>query len=231
MIDRKCIQCGAPITRHSKTGHCVHCGREVALQTRKQRKREALNRLDPREEVYGHPTTLRYWDQHMDRKLHRDFDLESPLLDVGCGTGEKAFLWAVDGWEVSGFDISTWCIAKAAKHKREESHLIKGSVDYTQADIVDHWPYADNAFMSLVCTDVLEHIIGYDSQHFFSEVWRVVVPGGRVLIVVPHGKAYWEERHIRTFEANQVWVIGSRKLRDHHVEVRDDRLYLVGTVP
>ena len=228
MVELRCSDCGDPITRKSKTGRCHPCAMSIVSQGNKERRRQELGIGDPRDEVYGHPTTLEYWNQHMDRKLHRDFGLESPLLDVGCGTGEKAILWTMDGWEVAGFDISTWCIKKASEHKIANS--IRGCVDFVQADVTQLWPYQENAFCSLVCTDVLEHIWGFDETHFFSEALRVVVPGGKVLIVVPHGDAYYEKRHLRFFEVEDAWRLGNYYLHDHHVEVRDDRLYLAGCV-
>jgi 2-polyprenyl-3-methyl-5-hydroxy-6-metoxy-1,4-benzoquinol methylase len=189
--------------------------------------------VDPKDEIYGHPTTLEYWNQHMDRDAHKRYHLESPLLDVGCGTGEKAVWWARDGWDVHGFDISDFCIGWCREHWSQESAEVQMRLHFEQADILKHWPYPNDVFRSVFCSDVLEHVQCDDSElqhHFFIEVHRVLKSGGRILIIVPQEDAYWEDRHVRKFTIKDMQYWGKWNLKGHQVYVRDQRIHLMGNI-
>lgn len=61
-------------------------------------------------------------------------------------------------------------------------------------------PFDDNKFDEIYCSHVLEHI----KSLFFvmNEFWRVLKPGGILIIKVPHGDsemAYSDPTHIRRF--------------------------------
>ncbi len=47
------------------------------------------------------------------------------------------------------------------------------------------WPFPDNTFDTVVCTEVLEHLL-FDPMFAVSEMCRVLKPGGGVLITVPN---------------------------------------------
>ena len=57
-------------------------------------------------------------------------------------------------------------------------------------------PFPDDSFDRLICSEVLEHIPDY--QAAMTEIWRVVKPGGRIGISVPHG---WPEHLLDAVEA------------------------------
>jgi SAM-dependent methyltransferase len=46
------------------------------------------------------------------------------------------------------------------------------------------WPFADNAFDVIYAHSVVEHLS--DIVAFMEEVWRVLAPGGRIIISVPY---------------------------------------------
>lgn len=69
-------------------------------------------------------------------------------------------------------------------------------------DLEGTWPFDDNSVGVIRCHDVLEHVSTEKKIHFFNEAWRVLAPGGALLIEVPsfHGngaimdpthKSYW----------------------------------------
>lgn len=45
------------------------------------------------------------------------------------------------------------------------------------------WPWEDNSFEEIVAFDVLEHLDDFIA--FFNECWRILKPGGSVLVQVP----------------------------------------------
>ncbi len=53
------------------------------------------------------------------------------------------------------------------------------------------WPFADNSVTEVLLTHVLEHL-GQQTETFFGimkELYRVLVPGGKVMIRVPHPRS------------------------------------------
>jgi len=98
-------------------------------------------------------------------------------------------------------------------------HLAREGVEVTSVDLfddeIDRWkkltageqnlrfeiadgrslPYADAAFDHAYSISVLEHIAGDGDEEALNELARVVRPGGRVVITLPHAaKAYDEHR-------------------------------------
>lgn len=93
------------------------------------------------------------------------------VLDVGCGTGEMArdFL----GADYSGIDISPEYIAYA-KNNRVGQFLV---MDATKMQ------FPDNSFDAVLVMAILHHLNDSDTEAIFSEVRRVLRPGGKFLIM------------------------------------------------
>lgn len=47
------------------------------------------------------------------------------------------------------------------------------------------WPYPDGMFDTVVCTEVLEHMV-FDPMFVMNEISRVLAPGGHALITIPN---------------------------------------------
>lgn len=93
--------------------------------------------------------------------------LLSPLLDLGCGTGEFASL-ALEGRIDVGIDSNSRVLCKAAR---------TGRYDNLQCADARQLPFADNQFQTVLAVSVLEHITQVDLA--LAEVFRVLRPGGR----------------------------------------------------
>ena len=63
---------------------------------------------------------------------------------------------------------------------------------YAQADVKCdlmqfHWPWQDSSIDEIWCSHFFEHIAGPMRVRFMDEVWRILVPQGKMTIICP----YW----------------------------------------
>jgi SAM-dependent methyltransferase len=119
-----------------------------------------------------------------DLALRRDFLLESVkpgdrALDLGCGAGDFTAMLAEAGALPLGVDVAEAALARArARHAELEFRLTR---------IEGPLPLADNVFELVWSSEVIEHVA--DTARWLSEVRRVLVPGGRLLLTTPnHGR-------------------------------------------
>ena len=98
------------------------------------------------------------------------------LVDIGCGYGADAHAIAEQtGACVSGITISRSQETKA----REMSPPIQGSVCIKQGDWLQN-AYLEESFDCAIAVESLSHMD--DKKAFFSELYRVLAPGGRAAI-------------------------------------------------
>jgi SAM-dependent methyltransferase len=120
-----------------------------------------------------------------DLELRRDFLLAEihpgdRVVDLGCGNG--IFTAALVGARASAVGID---VAEAALRRARAAHPW---LDFRLAPIDGPLPLADNAFDVAWASEVIEHVA--DTALWLSEVRRVLVPGGRLLLTTPsHGRA------------------------------------------
>jgi ubiquinone/menaquinone biosynthesis C-methylase UbiE len=93
------------------------------------------------------------------------------VLDVGCGMGR--LLDRLSDYQRYGMDISAAYL----------SYAIKVDAEVCLAKVED-MPYRDELFDTIVCTDVLEHVL--DLNAAILQLFRVVKQGGHLVIRVPY---------------------------------------------
>lgn len=103
------------------------------------------------------------------------------VLDVGCGTGTLAIAAARrvgDAGSVTGIDASPEMIERArAKAARA---AVRATFDVADAAAL---PFTDAHFDVVLSTVMLHHLRRAAREECMREVRRVLVPGGRVLVV------------------------------------------------
>ncbi len=95
------------------------------------------------------------------------------LIDLGCG---NVPLFVAYKDRVSSITCVDW---QATKHKVD--HL-----DH-ELDLTEPLPFPDNSFATIILSDVLEHIP--NPEQLWSEMYRILTPGGVAIINVPF--LYW----------------------------------------
>lgn len=114
------------------------------------------------------------------------------VLDLGCGEGRHTHgLHMLDGIEAIGVDTDVASLEKAREGLATLPQRSEGGAQTTQFLVgnATGLEFADNSFDALICSEVLEHLSDYDTA--LAEIRRVLKPGGRLCITVPHA---WPER-------------------------------------
>jgi ubiquinone/menaquinone biosynthesis C-methylase UbiE len=100
----------------------------------------------------------------------------SYVLDIGCGTGQTAaYLAYTYGAKVTGMDINPLMVDKAVSRMRSNRlpvRIFHGSVEEI--------PFPNQSFDIIVCESVLSFV---DQPKAFSEIYRVLRPGGRFIAI------------------------------------------------
>jgi SAM-dependent methyltransferase len=102
------------------------------------------------------------------------------ILDAGCGTGQMT-KQLEDIGEAVGLDSASEAIAYA--RSRGVERLVRGSITAP--------PFAERSFDCVLALDVIEHVD--DDMGILTSLFRVIKPGGHLIITVPAFDALWSE--------------------------------------
>jgi SAM-dependent methyltransferase len=97
------------------------------------------------------------------------------LLDAGCSYGYATRFFAQKAQYVAGIDPNRELV-EIAKRRYPK-------IDF-RVSAMERTPFADASFDAVVMSDVLEHVAG--ERQTLDEVYRILAPGGRLIITVPH---------------------------------------------
>jgi len=132
------------------------------------------------------------WVAHADENDYRNYFL-MPLtlellgevrgvriLDVGCGEGGHTRELAARGARVVGVDGSPELVAVAKRRAAKAGHKI----EYVCANASSLEPIQPESFDSVLASMVLMDVEDY--QGAVEQVWRVLLPGGTLLMSITH---------------------------------------------
>lgn len=101
------------------------------------------------------------------------------VLDLGCGQGDLTAVLAGTGARAVGIEVAGAAVRRARARHPE--------LTFEFAPIDGALPAADGAFDVVWASEVIEHVA--DTARWLSEVRRVLVPRGRLLLTTPnHGR-------------------------------------------
>ncbi|MCP3677026.1 MAG: class I SAM-dependent methyltransferase [Deltaproteobacteria bacterium] len=120
------------------------------------------------------------------------------LLDAGCGTGWFSKKAAELEAEVYSSDIGTNLLKVVAD--KCDSRKVTGDLLAL--------PFLPDTFSIVVCSEAIEHTI--NPAHAFTELVRVLAPGGTLIVTVPNRFWHWSVRladrlKIRPYEGLENW--------------------------
>ena len=103
------------------------------------------------------------------------------VLDVGCGTGDltlAAKTAAGPGGEAVGTDASAAMIDTARRKAARAGQDVA-----FQVDLIENITFPDNRFDVVLCSLMMHHLPDELKRDGLTEIFRVLKPGGRLLIV------------------------------------------------
>ena len=101
------------------------------------------------------------------------------LLELGCGTGKMAVLFAKSGAEVTAFDLSPVSVYTA----RQMAAVNNTDIDFAVAS-GENLPFANDSFDIIFGKSILHHLIIDFGKH---DIYRVLKKGGKAVFVEPLG--------------------------------------------
>ena len=143
--------------------------------------------------------------------LTKDELKDKSLLDAGCGTGWFSKAAFDRGAKVTSMDLGENLLAQVAK--KCQSQKIVGSI----LDI----PFPENTFDYVVSSEVIEHTP--EPFKALSEIYRVLKPGGVMVISTPNKFWYWSlwvanKLNLRPYQGLENWS-GYYQLKKETIKV------------
>jgi SAM-dependent methyltransferase len=128
-------------------------------------------------------------------------------LDLGCGAGDFTGVLASAGADVVGVDVAASALARArAAHP---------GLAFALTPLDGPLPFEDCSFALVWASEVIEHVA--DTARWLSEVRRVLVPRGRLLLTTPaHGRIAIALRGVERYSepvGDHLHLYTSRSLR------------------
>lgn len=117
---------------------------------------------------------------------------DAAVLDVGCGHGMHALRAAARCRRVIGVDRDRAALAMARRAARDRGIA---NASFLAADLEQGLPVGGGVFDTVICLDVLEHVVERD--RLLGEVRRALIPSGLLLLAVPNRATSWKRRLAR----------------------------------
>lgn len=121
------------------------------------------------------------------------------VLEIGTGNGADGAMFALHGAEYTGLDLTETAVAATRRHFEVLS--LAGSFQRGNAESL---PFANESFDWVYSHGVLHHTPNI--QHAIDEVWRVLKPGGRAIVMLYHKHSFNYFVRIMTYMRMRVLV-------------------------
>lgn len=149
----------------------------------------------------------------------------SPVLDVGCGSGDLAISLAQDGLDVLGIDFVEAAIAQAREKARSLPPEVSRFLDFQVADAL-HPSLLQRQFGSVVDSGFFHLFEPEPCARFVDELASTLLPGGRYYLLafavefqIPNVPRQVTEEELRAlFSSEKGWSI--RELRPAEFQSR-----------
>jgi 2-polyprenyl-6-hydroxyphenyl methylase/3-demethylubiquinone-9 3-methyltransferase len=173
-------------------------------------------------------TDTRYLGHHFKRFTdtkqrflsHWDRKRGNHLLDIGAHWLHQSLLYAIDGFEVSALDLPL-TLERPNVRRLAQAHAIALLPNTNLEQATALASVEDNTFDVVLFTEIIEHIT-FNPITMWREIYRVMKPGGRMVITTPNyyawrGRAWHWGRFFKRFGGGiEVLDILSKHTYAHH---------------
>lgn len=152
------------------------------------------------------------------------------VIEIGCGCGSEAERFARAGAHYTAVDLT-----KAAVTLTQRRFRLAGlQGNFTQGD-AENLPFADDSFDLVYSHGVLHHTP--DTARAIREVYRILSPGGRAIVMLYHRNSFNYEINLRVVRrlraellrstmgfklAHRIWRESAKELRRHAELIKQD---------
>lgn len=131
-------------------------------------KRRKINRTSDREPTLNHAFNF---------SLAKKYIVRKKVLDIGCWSGQFELLLKGIKTNITGLDPNKEAIAYAKKHIPYGNFFV---------GLADSLPFKNNSFNTVLLFDVIEHVPKNTEAIVFKEIYRVLSPGGTLILSTPN---------------------------------------------
>ena len=126
---------------------------------------------------------------------HYSIDLRGHrILDFGCGSGASSVILAQLGaGKVVGVDVDERRLSIAQLRVRD--YGFSGIIDLHLLSNTNRLPFEDSSFDLVVCMGVIEHVHYKQRRVWLQEIWRVLAPGGYLVILETPNRLWPKDIH------------------------------------
>ena len=183
------------------------------METIQKRSADSTDELIPLDalirvlETYGH-TDTGYLRHHYERfrvtlaEFDGSWDRSRGvrLLDIGAHWLHQSLMWRRAGYDVTAMDLPVTLELSSVRAAADGEGIgLVIESDLERCPALASLP--DDSVNVVLFAEIIEHIT-FNPVHFWSEVYRVLAPGGRIVITTPNyyswfGRA-WDFRRFRT---------------------------------
>lgn len=126
-------------------------------------------------------------------------EVKAPLLklDIGCGKNKKPGFHGVDSIAFEGVD-TVWNVVRHITVPGQVDEHTGKALQPIPFSSYARWPWDDASVEEVHCSHFVEHLTAQERVHFVNELYRVLIPGGKCQIIVPHwasNRAYGDPTH------------------------------------
>lgn len=138
------------------------------------------------------------------------------VLEIGAGMGTDLAQFALNGSLVTDLELSAGHMALA----KENFALRNLAGDFISGD-AENLPFAEETFDLVYSNGVIHHIP--DTQRTIDEIYRVLKPGGKAIIMVyrENSKAYWHNVRQIGFKGGELSRYSMNEIMSRTFEISD----------
>lgn len=136
--------------------------------------------------------TMEWYIAHpITKELLKSGVLKGKVLDLGCGTGQRAFLAKEkSGCKIIGIDLSSYAIGYA------QNNYGSSRLRFICGNLL-RLPFKKDTFDNAYMLGVIEHLV--DTKTLLHEIRRVVKKGGRLFLSVTENDYHGDPTHVHSF--------------------------------